>query len=100
MDTPKTMPPPPIGLAFEIADHLLLQRWAKSQDLQVLVELDHHLENEEYEEIVACYDRNSPLRRWIMWRGATDIVIQPLIGRSGRFTSVADALGSPIAARP
>ena len=41
----------------------------------------------------------SPLRRWILWRAATEIVVQPMIGRGSHFASVADALENLIPAR-
>jgi hypothetical protein len=61
--------------------------------------LDHCVEGEEYEEVIAFYGRDSQLRRWIVWRGAAEIVVQPLIGRSCHFASVADALENLIPAR-
>lgn len=92
MQTPQITPNVPMGLAFEIADLMLLQGWAEYHDVQMVVELDHCVEGEEYEEVIAFYAKDSQLRRWIVWRGATDIVVQPLIGRSCRFGSVAEAL--------
>ena len=94
MEMLQITPKPPIGLAFEIADLLLLQGWAKVNDFRMVVELDHWVEGEEYEEVVAFYGTESALRRWILWRSARQIVAQPLIGRTCRFDSVADALGS------
>jgi hypothetical protein len=85
---------PPTGLAFEISDLLLLQGWANLHDIRMVVELDHWVEGEEYEEVVALYARDSSLRRGILWRSAKEIVVQPLIGRSCRFGSVAGALDS------
>ncbi len=98
MDTPKILPTPPAGLAFEIDDLELLLDWAKTRGVQLQVEIDHYVENEEYEEVVACYARNSPLRRWTMWRTTGGIIVQPLIGRSLQFPSVTAALTSSIAA--
>jgi len=92
MHLPKANPSAPTGLAFEIADLMLLQGWADYHDIQMTVELDHWVEGEEYEEVVAFYARESQLRRWILWRAADGIVVQPLIGRGRRFCSVADAL--------
>jgi hypothetical protein len=89
----------PIGFAFEIADLMLLQGWADFHSVQMVVELDHFVEGEEYEEVVAFYAPDSQLRRWILWRAAGEIVVQPLIGRAHRFSSVADALESLIPAR-
>jgi hypothetical protein len=99
MDTPQIRPNVPTGLAFEIADLMLLQGWAGFHDVQMVVELDHCVEGEEYEEVVAFYAKDSQLRRWILWRGAGEIVVQPLIGRSCRFSSVVDALETLIPAK-
>jgi hypothetical protein len=99
MRTPKLIPSAPTGLAFEIADLMMLQGWAEFHDVQMVVELDHCVEGEEYEEVVAFYAQDSQLRRWILWRAAEGIVVQPLIGRSSRFTSVVDALETLVPAR-
>lgn len=100
MDLPKIATTPPKGLAFEIPDLMLLQGWAEFHDVQMVVELDHCVEGEEYEEVVAFYASASQLRRWLMWRDASEIVVQPLLGRACRFASVADALESLIPAKP
>src|SRR5262245_17730498 len=92
-------PNAPMGLAFEIADLLLLQAWADFHNMNMVVELDHCVEGEEYEEVVAFYARDSRLRRWIIWRAAAAIVVQPLIGRGCRFSSVSEALENLIPAR-
>jgi hypothetical protein len=93
--TPKT----PTGLSFDIADLMLLQGWAEFHDVRMVVELDHCVDGDEYEEVVAFYGKDSPLRRWILWRAASEIVVQPLIGRGSHFVSVADALENLIPAR-
>ena len=95
METPQITPNAPLGLAFD----MLLQGWAEFHEVQMVVELDHWVEGEEYEEVVAFYGKDSPLRRWILWRAASEIIVQPLIGRGRRFVSVADALESLIPAR-
>jgi len=84
----------PTGLAFEIGDLVLLKGWADFHGLQMVVELDHCVEGDEYEEVVAFYANKSRLRRWILWRSAEAVVVQPLIGRSMRFGCVADAIES------
>ena len=99
MDMPQITPHAPMGLAFDISDLMLLQGWAEFHDVQMIVELDHCVEGDEYEEVVAFYGKESPLRRWILWRATSEIVVQPLIGRGCRFGSVADALESLIPAR-
>jgi len=99
MEMPKISPRTPTGFAFEIADLMLLQGWAEFHNVQMVVELDHCVEGEEYEEVVAFYAKNNAIRRWILWRGTSEIVVQPLIGRSCRFETVAEALESLIPAR-
>jgi hypothetical protein len=90
----------PIGLAFDIADLMVLESWSETHNIRMVVELDHCVEDEEYEEVIAFYAKDSPLRRWILWRSATDIVVQRLIGRTCRFGSVAEALDSLPVMRP
>ena len=99
MHRPQLSPNAPTGLAFEIADLMLLQGWADFHYVQMTVELDHCVEGDEYEEVIAFYAKDSQLRRWILWRSSGEIIVQPLIGRSCRFVSVADALESLIPAR-
>jgi hypothetical protein len=89
----------PTGLAFEIADLVLLQGWADFHEMQMTVEVDHCVEGDEYEEVVAFYMPGNRLRRWILWRSATDIVVQPLIGRSIHFRGVADAIETLVPTR-
>jgi hypothetical protein len=89
----------PKGLSFEIADLMLLQGWADFHSMQMVVELDHCVEGEEYEEVIAFYVPDSHLRRWILWRTPNEVIVQPLIGRGCRFGTVADALESLIPAR-
>ena len=50
----------PTGLAFEIADLMLLQGWADFHEVQMIVELDHCVEGEEYEEVIAFYTHGQP----------------------------------------
>ena len=100
MAKPLTTPNLPTGLAFEVADLVLLQGWAEFHDVEMVVELDHCIEGEEYEEVVAFYAKDSQLRRWIVWRAADVIVVQHLIGPNCLFATVADALESLTQAGP
>ncbi len=79
MVMPLSTPNVPMGYAFEIADLMLLQGWAEFHEVHMVVELDHCVEGEEYEEVIAFYAKDSQLRRWILWRAASEIVVQPLI---------------------
>ncbi len=90
-------PPPlltalPMGLAFELPDLVMVQGWSEYHDLRMVVELDYSAEGEEYEEVLALYPQDSSFRRWMMWRGACDVVVQPMMGRAAHFGSVAEAL--------
>ena len=96
MEALRITPVPPTGLSFDIADLILLQGWAEFHDLRMVVELDHWVEGDEYEEVVGFYTKDSPLRRWILWRSSSEVIVQPLIGRGRQFDSVADALESMI----
>jgi hypothetical protein len=99
METPRIAVNLPTGLAFEITDLMQLQGWADLHGVQMVVELDHCVEGEEYEEVVAFYAKDSLLRRWILWRAPCEIVVQPLLGRSSRFPTVTDALALLTTAR-
>ena len=85
----------PMGIAFDLADFVMVQGWSEYHDLRMVVELDYSAEGEEYEEVLALYPQESSFRRWMVWRGACDIVVQPMMGRARRFASVADALEAP-----
>ena len=89
----------PMGLAFELSDLVMVQGWSEYHALRMIVELDYSAEGEEYEEVLALYPQDSAFRRWMMWRGVGDVVVQPMMGRAQRFRSVADALEHLIPAR-
>jgi hypothetical protein len=57
---------PPKGLAFDIADLLLIGSWAALHGLGMSVRLDHGAEDEEYEEVIAFRAEINPLARLIM----------------------------------
>ena len=80
-----------VGVAFEIADLVLLQAWADLHGMRMIVELDHCVDGHEYEEIVAIYAKGTEHRRWNLWRSWDEVIVQPLIGRSMHFSSVSEA---------
>ncbi len=79
------------GLSFKISELILIKSWSEGNGLRMVVRLDHGSEAEDYEEVLAFHLGDSPLCRWIMWRNATVVFIQPLIGRTQRYGSVAEA---------
>ena len=84
----------PKGLAFEIADLVLIRSWADLHDCRMLIRLDHGPDGEEYEEVIALYTETGSQCHLIMWRNVAAVFLQPLIGQKQRYRSVAKALES------
>jgi hypothetical protein len=90
-----TIATPPKSIAFEIADLLLVRQWAERHDLRMLIRLDHGATvGEEYEEVLTFHTQTSPLYRFIIWRDATTVTVQPLVGGGKQYRSVAEALAA------
>jgi hypothetical protein len=87
-------PVPPKGIAFEIADLVLVQSWAACTGTRLAVRLDHGAEDEEYEEVIELHTASGSASRLIMWRNLTGVFVQPLLGRKQSFVCVAEALDS------
>ncbi len=79
------------GLSFSVPELTLIRSWSDANGLRMVVRLDHRSEAEDYEEVLALHVGERPLYSWMMWRGQRMVFIQPLIGRSRRFGSIADA---------
>lgn len=82
----------PKGLAFGIAEHLLIKSWAAAHHVRATVRLDHGVDDEEYEEAIALHPGDSRQCRLILWRDAEAVFVQPLIGYLRCYDSVFDAL--------
>jgi len=80
------------GLSFSIADLVLITGWSEAHGLQMDVQLDHGSETEEYEEVIRFRSLSGRRSRWIIWRDAEAVFVQPLLGRSQRHGSIAEAL--------
>jgi hypothetical protein len=80
------------GLSFGIADLLLIGAWSSARGMEMVVRLDHGSETEEYEEVIAFHTPSGRPCRFIMWRDADAVYVQPLIGRTRRYASVVDAI--------
>jgi hypothetical protein len=79
------------GISFSVPELILIGSWSVANGLRMVVRLDHGSETEDYEEVLALHPGDSPLCRWIMWRGTQTVFVQPLIGRRQQYTSVAEA---------
>ena len=91
--------PLPKGFAFDIPDLQMLQRWAEAQAMRMVVELDHLVEDDEYEEVLAFYETGSSLRRWTMWRAADHFIVEPMNGPAWRFARLPDLIAELLALR-
>jgi hypothetical protein len=80
------------GLSFSIADLVLIRAWSEARGLTLGVRLDHGAENEEYEEVLTLYTEPGRACRFLMWRDAEGVFVQPLIGRIKRYSSVHQAI--------
>lgn len=92
MSVPAAAAPMPKGLSFEIADLLMLQGWAESHDMRLVVELDHQIEGDEYEEVLAFYPTDSSLRCWFIWRSIDHFVLVPMNGPAWRCVRLPDLM--------
>jgi hypothetical protein len=79
------------GLAFDIADLLRIQSWAAHNAVCMDVRLDHGVEGEEYEEVIA-FLTDTIACSLLMWRDQNTVFAQPMPGRQQCFPSVSAAL--------
>jgi hypothetical protein len=80
------------GISFSIADLILVEGWSKARGLWMVVRLDHASETEEYEEVLAFYSEIGRPCRFMMWRDTAAVFVQPMLGRTQRYESVAEAI--------
>ncbi len=83
-----------VGLSFSIAELTLVEAWAEAQGLQMVVRLDHGSDTEEFEEVLSFRTTWGRPRRTIIWRDQEAVYVQPLIGRTRRYPSVAEAIAA------
>lgn len=88
------------GLSFNLDELTLVKNWSRSSSLRMVVRLDHGSDAEEFEEVLAIHIGDSALCRSIMWRDANAVYVQPLIGRTQRYGSVAEAFEALVAKQP
>jgi hypothetical protein len=82
-----------VAPAFEIADLILVKSWADCHKFRISIRLDYGAEvGKEFEEVIAFQTMQGPLYRFVMWRDANKVLVQPLVGRKKQYWSVAEAL--------
>ncbi len=79
------------GIAFEISDLIMAQAWAAENHVRMVIRLDHGMDDEDYEEVIAIHT-NANACLLLMWRDQDAVFVQPLPGRRLSFMSVAAAL--------
>ena len=92
MQIPRSSARLPTGTAFDIPDLVLLQAWTEFHGLRMAIELDVCAEGEEYEELLALYEKNCAFRRWMLWRSCDGIFVQPANGRTMLFDAMSEVL--------
>lgn len=85
------------GLSFSVPELILVRSWSEANGLHMVVRLDHGSETEDYEEVLALHVGDSAVCRWILWRNAKLVFVQPLIGRARKYGSVAEAFEALVA---
>jgi hypothetical protein len=85
------------GRSFTVPELILVKSWSEANGLRMVVRLDHGADTEDYEEVLAFHTADSSRCCCIMWRSARLVFIQPLIGRTQRYRSVAEAFEAMLA---
>jgi len=80
------------GLSFEIADLNLIKERARAHDLCMIILVDHGSDVEEYEEVLVFFRASRPSIRWMMWRGASAVLMRSIDGRIRRYRTAALAI--------
>jgi hypothetical protein len=88
------------GLSFSVAELILIESWSEANGLRMVVRLDHGSDVEDYEEVLAFHIGDSPLCHCIIWRNSRTVFVQPLIGRTQRYGSAAEAFEAMASKRP
>ena len=81
----------PKGLSFSLAELILVTSLSQAGPLRMTIRLDHGSDVEEFEEVLTFCLGDSSECRYIMWRDASAVYVQPLIGRVECFDSVTEA---------
>lgn len=80
------------GIAFTMPELLILTAWAEYHAIRLVIELDHRIDDAEYEEVAALYPSGSQLRHWTLWRAPDAIVAEPMFGEGFREECISDVL--------
>ncbi len=82
------------GLSFDIPEHIAVRAWAEASSLYLVTELDRVVGNEEYEEVLHLYDRDTSWHLLTLWRARGEIVAVQPDGAARRFSCIWDAISA------
>lgn len=77
---------------MELLTFARIKGWAHLRNIRMVIRLDHGTVGEEYEEVIAFPPEMSSTCPAMMWRTARVVFVQPRIGSTRRYGSVAKAL--------
>ncbi len=80
------------GFAFEIETLIQVRSWAERRGMHMMVELDHTLNGEAYEEVLSLIPRGRRRPRILLWRDQQGVALALGTQAAGRFAAVEDAL--------
>jgi hypothetical protein len=79
------------GLSFDTSDLQAIKIWAERNELRMAIRLDHGVDDEEYEEVIALHT-GAEVCLLLLWQDENVVFAQRLPGPTLRFTSVSEAL--------
>ncbi len=94
MSRPLTMPRPPAGYAFPLAELTAARRFAARHGLEASILLDHGRPGEDFEEVIALAARGPGGPAWLLWRDAEHLVMRRPDGTEARFVRLSQALAT------
>ena len=97
---PMLTTPNPRGRSFEIETLIQVRAWAERRGLHMVVELDHTLQGEEYEEVLSLVPQGRRRSRILVWQDQQGIGLALGSQPAGHFPSVEAALAQCEVGRP
>ena len=100
MTAPMLTTPRPRGLSFEIETLVQVRAWAERNGLHMIVELDHTLGGEEYEEVLSLVPNGRRRSRILLWQDRQGVGLALGSQPAGHYATVQDALARCEPGRP
>ncbi len=94
MSRPRTMPRPPAGYAFPLADLTAARHFAARYGLEATILLDYGNPGADFEEVIALAAPGPGRPAWLLWRDAEHLVMRRPDGTEERFVRLSKALAA------